>query len=116
MTYSDDVQYRWGQVKTVYNAVRDAVCNVYKKFRGKVSQVTHRIVEVDGKFIPQHLASMGYEGIERESFSAKHRGYDTWRTWEFQLQYCGHDTLEEARATLDYYKSKNKPVKVRVVE
>lgn len=67
----------------------------------------YRIKEVDGKFIPQ-VWSFGWEGISRDEEI-------TWYTDDCQLEFCGWNTLEQARERVQRYRSINKQVRYHKV-
>lgn len=63
----------------------------------------YRILEVDGKFIPQiNKKFLGYwVGIDL------YNGYE-WYVLSEQISYCSKKTIEEARTVIDKWIEKNK--------
>lgn len=66
----------------------------------------YRIKEVEGKFIPQKLIELTWEGIDRQSDYI-------WYTQHFQIEYCAVDSLQEAKDIIAKYKEKRKKPKVK---
>jgi hypothetical protein len=57
----------------------------------------YRILEVNGKFIPQCKLFLfdTWDGIEDNNIK--------WYVFEYQLEYCSKPTIEEARAKIHKY-------------
>lgn len=62
----------------------------------------YRILEINGKFIPQFKLTLfdTWYSIDHTNFK--------WYTFKYQLEYCSKPTLEEARVVLAKFIEKNK--------
>jgi hypothetical protein len=63
----------------------------------------YRVKEVDGKFIPQEWF-FGWYGIDRSSDYL-------WANNDYQIEYCGYRTLEQARKRIQSYRKPKQNVK-----
>jgi hypothetical protein len=66
--------------------------NIFKKYR---------VVEVEGKFIPQYRTGLDWEGIGRDDFFL-------WFGKSNIKQHCSFETLEDAKSHIEKYKARNK--------
>jgi hypothetical protein len=64
--------------------------NIFKKYR---------VLEIDGKFIPQYKVAFEWEGIDKVS-------YFLWYLYSHQEEYCSFDNLEDAKAHIEKHKKR----------
>jgi hypothetical protein len=67
--------------------------NIFKKYR---------VVEVEGKFIPQCRTGLDWEGIGRDDFFLWSANKNYIKT------YCSFETLEDAKSHIEKHKARNK--------
>ena len=61
----------------------------------------YRILEVDGKFIPQFKTGFFESWVSTGKLGR-------WYGLKYQIEYCSKETVEEARAVLEQFIEKNK--------
>lgn len=66
----------------------------------------YRIKEIEGKFIPQKLIELTWDGINR-------RSDDTWHHSDNQMKHCAVDSLQEAKDIIAKYKENKQKTKAK---